>query len=167
MPWLWHGTKVVDRWAIYPITGMEKIPTSPWLLYYTSAELYQQSNHRYHWKLCLSADIATQSDDVAVPMPKHRCRRIKWQVFHNILLVVHNVLWVSHNVLQVIHDVLLCFMMFSMSCNDRHQQPRGHLRDRDNAAEIGTNGVGIGNIAAKVIPCQTPSWMETGATLFL
>ena len=32
----------------------------------------------------------------------------------------------------------------------------------DDAAEIGDDAAGIVNIAAKVIPCLTLSWMETG-----
>ena len=48
------------------------------------------------------------------------------------------------------------------------------LRDRnngtgigDNSAEIGDDAAGIVDIAEKVIPCWTPSLMETGVTLFL
>ena len=37
----------------------------------------------------------------------------------------------------------------------------------DDAAEIGDDAAGIVDIAAKVITCWTPSWMETGVTLFL
>ena len=47
------------------------------------------------------------------------------------------------------------------------------LRDRNNAAgigdnfpEIGDEAAGMVDIATNVIPCQTPSWMETGVTLF-
>ena len=36
-----------------------------------------------------------------------------------------------------------------------------------NSAEIGDDAGGIVNIAANVIPSQTPSRMETGVTLFL
>ena len=35
------------------------------------------------------------------------------------------------------------------------------------AEEIGDDAAGIVDIAAKVTPCWTPSWMETGVTLFL
>ena len=79
-------------------------------------------------------------------------------------------------------------MLFSESRNDRwprgHRLPQGsrqRLRDRDNAAGIGDNSAeiddnsadigdgaaGIVDIATNVIPCWTPSWMETGVTLFL
>ena len=37
----------------------------------------------------------------------------------------------------------------------------------DNSAEIGDGAAGILDIAANVIPCWTPSGMETGVTLFL
>ena len=39
----------------------------------------------------------------------------------------------------------------------------------NNSAEIGDDaaGAGIVDIATNVIPCWTPSWMETGVTLFL
>ena len=82
-----------------------------------------------------------------------------------------------YNVLHVFHDVLLCFMMLSESRNDRRRcigtrAAVDHLRDRDNSAEIGDNSTEIGdgatgivNIAANVIPCKTPSRMETGVTL--
>ena len=41
------------------------------------------------------------------------------------------------------------------------------LRDRDNSVEIGDDALGIVDIAAKVIPCKTPSGVETGVTLSL
>ena len=37
----------------------------------------------------------------------------------------------------------------------------------NNSAEIGNGAAGIVDTAANVIPCYTPSWMETGVTLFL
>ena len=69
--------------------------------------------------------------------------------------------------------------MFSESRNDRRRRigtcaTADRLRDRDNSAEIGDNSAEIGDgaagivdIAANVIPCWTPSRMETGVTLFL
>ena len=52
--------------------------------------------------------------------------------------------------------------------------PADRLRDRDNSAEItdnsaeiGDGAAGIVDIAVNVIPCWTPSQMETGVTLFL
>ena len=70
-------------------------------------------------------------------------------------------------------------MKFSESRNDRRRRigdraSADRLRDRDNTAGIGVNSAEIGDgaagivdIAANVIPCWTPSWMETGVTLFL
>ena len=98
-----------------------------------------------------------------------------------------------HNVLHVFHDVLLCLTMICESRNDwrRHIGARAvtdRLRDRDNAAGIGDNSAeisdnsaeigdnsadisdgaaGIVDIDTNVISCKTPSWMETGVTLFL
>ena len=62
------------------------------------------------------------------------------------------------------HDVLLCFTMFSESCNDWHQWPRCCRRRC-----IGNHTAGIGNDTATkvIIPCKTSSWMETGVTLSL
>ena len=78
--------------------------------------------------------------------------------------------------------------MFSESRNDRNcrsgdRVATNRLRDLDNdnsteivdnaagigenSAEIGDDVAGIVDIAAKVIPCQTLSWMETRVTLFL
>ena len=37
----------------------------------------------------------------------------------------------------------------------------------DNAVWIGDNAAGICDISANVIPCWTPTWLETGVTLFL
>ena len=58
--------------------------------------------------------------------------------------------------------------MFSELRNDRRRPigPADRLRDRDNSAEIGDGAAGIVDIAANVIPCWTPSGMETGVTLF-
>ena len=77
-----------------------------------------------------------------------------------------------YNVSHVFHDVLQCFMMLSVSRNDRRRRISSHaavdrLRDRDNSAEIGDNtaeigdnsaeigdgAAGIVDIAANVIPC--------------
>ena len=63
-----------------------------------------------------------------------------------------------HNVLHVFHDVLLCFMLFSKPLNDRRRRisdraAADHLRDRNNAAEIGDGAAWIVDIAANVIPC--------------
>ena len=69
--------------------------------------------------------------------------------------------------------------MFGELCNDRRHRigdraAADRLRDRDNDAgigdnyaEIGDDAAGIVDITANVIPSQTPSWMETGVTLFL
>ena len=69
--------------------------------------------------------------------------------------------------------------MFSDSRNDLHLHVSDRLasnclRDHtnpagisDNTAKIGDNAAGIFDIAVKVIPCWTPSRMETGVTLFL
>ena len=76
--------------------------------------------------------------------------------------------------------------MFSESRNNRRRRisnraSADRLRDRDNAAGIGVNSAEIGDnsaeigdgaagildITANVIPCWTPSGMETGVTLFL
>ena len=76
-------------------------------------------------------------------------------MFRNVLRVFHDVLLVVHDVLHVFHDVLLCFMMFSVSRNDRRIGDHGaadRLRDRDNAAGIGDNSAEIVDIAANVIP---------------
>ena len=84
-----------------------------------------------------------------------------------------------HNVLHLFHDVLLCLTFNNVLClasratiGDRAAADR--LRDRGNAAEIGDNSTkksndaaGIVDISANVIPSLTPSWMETGVTLFL
>ena len=69
--------------------------------------------------------------------------------------------------------------MFSELCIDRRRRigaraAADRLRDCDNSAGIGDNSAEIGDgttgivdIAANVISCLTPSWMETGVTLFL
>ena len=69
--------------------------------------------------------------------------------------------------------------MFRESKNDRRRRLGDRaaddlLRDLDNAAGIGDNSAeidngatGIVDITVNVIPCWTPSWMETGVTRFL
>ena len=69
--------------------------------------------------------------------------------------------------------------MFSELRNERRRRigdraAADRLRDRNNAAGSGDNSTeisdgpaGIVDIAANVIPCYTPSWMEIGVTLFL
>ena len=72
--------------------------------------------------------------------------------------------------------------MFSVSRNERRRRVGARVAaDResatgigDNSAEISDNSAGIGDgaagivdIAANMIPSLTPSWMETGVTLFL
>ena len=65
--------------------------------------------------------------------------------------------------------------MFSVSRNERRRRIGARATaDResaagigDNSTEIGVGAAGIVDIAANVIPSLTPSWMETGVTLFL
>ena len=69
--------------------------------------------------------------------------------------------------------------MFSESRNDRRRRigdsaAADRHRERDNAAGIGDNSAefgdgaaGIVDIAANVIPCSTPSRLDTGVTLFM
>ena len=81
------------------------------------------------------------------------------RVFHDVLLVVHDVLHVLH----VFHYVLLCFMMFSESCNDRRRRigdcaATDCLRDCDNAAGIGDNSAEIDDGAAGIVDKVTTNF---------
>ena len=86
-----------------------------------------------------------------------------FNVFRDVLLVVHNVLFLFHYVLQVFHNVLRVFHNV-LRC--RHQSALAPVLSPI-VAGIGSNTAGISNNAAKVIPCQTLSRMETGVTLLL
>ena len=116
-------------------------------------------------------------------------------MFHNVLLVVHDVLLVVHDVSQCFTCVSWCFTCVSWCfwftcvswCFTMFNNilwclaSRATIGDRtnatgigdnsaeigDNSAEIGDDAAGIINIAAKVITCWTPSWIDTGVTLFL
>ena len=92
---------------------------------------------------------------------ERRYRRIESRLFHDVsqcfkcFMMFYNVL----------HNVLLCFMMFSESCNDWRRRigaraAADRLRDRDivagigdNSAEIGNGAAGIIDIAANMILC--------------
>ena len=113
---------------------------------------------------------------------EHRYCCIKWRVFesfmmfHNVLLVVH-VLLVIQNVLQcftMCYNVSQCFTIVSyftmfnnilgclVSCDKI-----GIAASATARPPIADNAAVIGDIAANVMPCKTPSWMETGVTLLL
>ena len=132
-----------------------------------------------------------------MPISSHRMTSVRLfhdvsQCFKSVLwcfTVVYDVFLVVHDVSQCFKSVSWCFtmfdnyfMMFSEPHNDwccrigdcrSPQGSRQRCRIGDNGAGIGDNSAeiadaaGIVNIAAKVTPCWTPSWMETGVTLFL
>ena len=140
--------------------GVIPTPQSPILL---------ENLRQYHRKLCVSANVSTPSADVSasnadIVALNGECSSVSW-CFTSGSRCFHVCFTMYHNVLQVFHDVLLFFTMFSKSRNDRHRcigdcATGDCLRDHDNAAGIDTNSAEIGDIAAKVIPCLTLSWIE-------
>ena len=156
--------------------GLEKVLISPWLV--TLLHIYGVTPNP---QLLISPETPHQP-----PILSHRMKSVR--VFHDVLRVFHDVLLVIHNVLRCITMFFMCFMMFyyvqqcfmfSESRTDRCRRSGDRaaaerLRDRDNAAGIGDNSAEIGDgatgivdIAVNVVLCWTPSWMETGVTLFL
>ena len=174
-------TPLETRMENIPISqaGLEKIPISPWsvtqlhicgviptpqsqILPETAREL--QCCRSEHRCCAPSADVSALSANIVAS--NGECSIVSWfsMIFHNVLKVlgcfisgsrcfmcVSRCFRIFYDSFLMFYYVYQCFTMFSESRNNRHRRigdraAADHLRDRKNPAGIGDN-------AAKVIPC--------------
>ena len=123
-----------------------------------------------------SADVSTSTADIVALSGE--CSSVLWcftscswcfTTFHDVSQCFTSVSWCFTMFNNVLWCLVRCTTIGIGDCaaDDRLRDHDNAVRIGDNSAEIGDDAAGIVDIPTKEIPRETPSWTESGITLFL